>query len=252
MKTFIIAEIGSAWRFGDLELRNAHQAIGIAKAAGADAVKFQFTSDPRKMEARRNVSSGTYDILAWPASWLAYLHQVCEEAGIEFMCTVFLPEDVATLNPYVKRWKVASLEAQALDLLLVMRMTGKQIISSNGMDNQHWASHEYARLHCVTAYPAPQGELNISAIRSGYDGYSDHSGDELTGALAVACGASIIEVHFMLDYTPKDNPDYEHSHTPGGLKYYIINIRKAELMLGDGVKKVEPSEQWALKHKVRT
>jgi N,N'-diacetyllegionaminate synthase len=249
----VIAEIGSAWRFGDRELRNAHQAIGIAKEAGADAVKFQFTSDPRKMEARRNVPSGTYDILAWPASWIEYLHQVCEEAGIEFMCTVFLPEDVAILNPYVKRWKVASLERNAMDLIYAVRSTEKPIICSNGADESGMKKIRTSALHCTVAYPAPLEDLNLQAIRSyAYDGYSDHSCDILTGALAVACGAEIVEAHFKLELTPDDNPDAGHSLWPQFLKWYIENIRKAEVMLGDGIKRVMPSEEWALKHKVKT
>jgi N,N'-diacetyllegionaminate synthase len=252
MKTFIIAEIGSAWRFGDRELRNAHQAIGIAKEAGADAVKFQFTSDPRKMEARRNVQPGAYDILAWPASYIEYFHQVCEEAGIEFMCTVFLPKDVKIIDPYVKRFKVASLESGSNSLANAMADADseKDIIVSHGASGRV-CGHQL--LHCTAAYPAPMDSLNLKAIQvDGYEGYSDHSADLLTGALAVACGAEIVEVHFRLSGTPKDNPDYNHSHSPKQLKQYIDNIKKAELMLGDGIKKVEPCEEWALKHKVRT
>jgi N,N'-diacetyllegionaminate synthase len=264
MKTIIIAEIGSAWRFGDRQLGNAREAVSIARRAGADCIKFQWTSDPRKMEQRRNAPEGSYDILAWPEKWLKFIATYCEEYEIEFMCTVFLPEDVAILNPYVKRWKVASLEALDACLVQEMAATKKPIMVSLGAMTaddigSSWL-HLCLKLHCVASYPAPLHEMNLGTISYSVNehpsyvthGLSDHSGDELTGALAVACGASIIEVHFMLDYTPKDNPDYEHSHTPGGLKYYIINIRKAELMLGDGVKKVEPSEQWALKHKVRT
>jgi N,N'-diacetyllegionaminate synthase len=251
VKTFIIAEIGSAWRFGDRQLRNAHQAIGAAKDAGADAIKFQFTSDTRKMEARRNVQSGTYDILAWPASYIEYFHHVCEEAGIEFMCTVFLPEDVAALNPYVKRWKVASLENGDEELLQRMDATHKDVIVSTGASDDRQVLICRDRLHCTAAYPAPLNELNLSAIH-GYSGYSDHSCDILTGALAVACGAEIIEVHFKLELTPDDNPDAGHSLWPKFLQWYIENIRKAEVMLGDGIKRVMPSEQWALKHKVRT
>jgi len=37
-----------------------------------------------------------------------------------------------------------------------------------------------------------------------------------------------------IDYscaTPKDNPDYPHSHTEAGLKTYIENVRLAERMM---------------------
>lgn len=251
-RTSVIAEIGSAWRFGDDHLKNAWEAIEKAKACRADCIKFQWTSGPRKMERRRNVPEGSYEILAWPKLWLPMLHEKCEQVGIEFLVTVFLPDDVETVNPYVKRWKVASLEREAFDLLAAMRLTEKQIIASNGMENTHWPSHQYTRLHCTVAYPAPLDQLNLRAIRIDlYNGYSDHSGEMLTGALAVACGASMVEVHFRLDDTPPDNPDYVHSHTPEKLREYISNIRKAELMLGDGIKRVMPCEEWALQHKVK-
>lgn len=251
MHTTIIAEIGSAWRFGENHLQNAYRAIDLAKDCGADSVKFQWCSDPRAMEKRRNVPEGSYDILAWPEEWIIAIKNRCDEIGIEFMCTVFLPCDIEKLNPYVKRWKVASLEAQALDLLTMMRSTEKPIIASNGMDNPHWHNGQYTRLHCVLAYPAPLNEVNLSVIRNGYQGYSDHSCNELTGALAVACGAKIIEVHFMLYETPATNPEYGHSLWPETLGDYISHIRDAEVMLGDGVKKIEKCEEWALKHKVK-
>lgn len=252
MKTFIIAEIGSAWRFGEQHRQNAHDAIDIAKKAGADAIKFQWVSNPRKMEQRRNVPEGSYNILAWPVEWIGEFECYARHREIEFMCTVFLPEDVAVLNPYVKRWKVASLECEDEELFYTMGSTTKLVIISTGAMGFTMVPPllSAAMLHCTVAYPAPLEQLNLNAIK-GFSGYSDHSGEELTGALAVACGAEIIEVHFMLDKTPIDNPDSQHSHTPGGLKYYIINIRKAELMLGDGVKKVEQCEEWALKHKVK-
>jgi len=254
MKTFIIAEVGSAWRFGYDDVGNAKTAIEIAKDCGADAVKFQWVSDPRLMEQRRNAPIGSYNILHWPVGWLKEFYEHATAYGIEFMCTVFLERDVQTLNRYVKRWKVASLENQDRELFLVMEGTGKRIIASHGGTGQtKWSSRMGdSFLHCTAAYPASLDSLNLLAIEIGvYDGYSDHSCDMLTGALAVACGAEIIEVHFRLNATPEDNPDYKHSHPPADLQTYIANIRKAELMLGDGVKRIEKCEEWALKHKVK-
>lgn len=257
MKTLVIAEIGSAWRFGEDHLQNAYRAINMAKHCNADIIKFQWVSDPRAMEKRRNVPEGSYDILAWSKLWIAMLHEKCESVGIEFLATVFLPSDVEILNPYAKRWKIASLEAGDDELLAVMDRTGKPVIVSQGaMDATSPTRKKLffrTTLHCTLAYPASSDQLNLSAIRVGcYDGYSDHSRNVLTGAIAVACGAEIVEVHFKLHDTPADNPDYGHSLRSEQLGNYIENIRQAELMLGDGVKKIEPCERWALKHKVKT
>jgi sialic acid synthase SpsE len=205
------------------------------------------------MEQRRNVPKGSYDILAWPAAWIGLIREYTESVGIEFLCTVFLPCDVAVLNEHVKRWKVASLESSCDELVNAMIVTKKDVIASYGAtDDLQLTGWLHSALHCTLAYPASPESLNLRAIyRNGFDGYSDHSCDVLTGALAVACGAEIIEVHFKLPSTPNGNPDFPHSHFPDGLKQYIQNIRKAEQMLGDGQKKIEPCEEWALKHKVK-
>lgn len=253
MHTFVIAEIGSAWRFGSTPSVQMLDAVSIAKECGADAIKFQLVSDPRKMEQRRNVPVGSYDILAWPIAWLHPVAEAAEELGIELMCTVFLHEDVETLNPYVKRWKVASLECEDEELLDAIEATGKPVIISSGAMGFNMIPPllNASMLHCTAAYPAPLDQLNLRAVKC-HSGYSDHSCNVLTGAIAVACGAKIVEAHFRLFDTPIDNPDYGHSLTPSQLKTYIENIRQTELMLGDGVKKIEKCEEWALQHKVRS
>lgn len=263
MKTFIIAEAGSTWRIGksSLHLAKAKKCIRIAKQCQADAVKFQWCSDPRTMERRRHVPKGSYDILCWPEQWLRELASECEQAGIEFMCTAFLPDDVRIIEPFVQRFKIASLEAFDFIFIDTCADYGKPLIISTGaMDYTqfrellaHPLGWERARyLLCTAGYPTPLSQLNLAAI-GGFEslrGLSDHSCDVLTGALAVACGAEIVEVHFRLDETRKDNPDFAHSLSPTDLKTYIANIRKAELMLGDGVKKVEACETEMLKHRV--
>ena len=268
MKTFVIAEAGSTWRIGakqKLHLAYAKKCIRVAKAAGADCVKFQWCSQPGLMAERRHMKNvGAYSLLAWPAEWLPSLAAECEEAGIEFLCTVFIPADVPCIAPFVRRFKIASLEAMDLELFEACERHQKPIILSTGaldhatlcdLDSQV-GSNAYGvkLLQCTAAYPCPLNHLNLAMLKPGkfrmVHGLSDHSGDVMTGALAVACGAEIIEVHFRLDETRADNPDYVHSHPPAGLKQYIANIRKAELMLGDGMKKIEACEVDMVKHRV--
>jgi N-acetylneuraminate synthase len=270
VKTFVIAECANTWRIGTKSARHieyAKKCILIAKRAGADAVKFQWTSDTRKMEQRRKVPDGTYTMLAWPQAWLNVFAAECERVGIEFMCSVFLPKDVATIAPFVKQFKIASLEASDFELFDACEFLHKPIIVSCGameydeldamVSSVASCDVPVSLLHCVASYPAPIDQMNLGVFRSrhgspftGFSGLSDHSGDVLTGALAVACGAEIIEVHFRLDETRKDNADFAHSHDPWSLGEYIAAIRKAELMLGDGVKCVQPSEQAIRVHRV--
>jgi sialic acid synthase SpsE len=102
-------------------------------------------------------------------------------------------------------------------------------------------------LHCTTAYPAPMSDINLHAMQSirskfGVDvGYSDHSlGIEISLA-AVALGATVIEKHFTLDRT-LPGPDHKASLEPEELKTMIAGIRNIEKALGDGIKRIMPSE----------
>jgi sialic acid synthase SpsE len=99
-------------------------------------------------------------------------------------------------------------------------------------------------LLCVSAYPAPVEALNLHRLRpchdsSGlccevrYDGFSDHTTPHLTvtGALAVAAGAQIIEAHVKAFTTDPKNPDAPHAMHPGQFAEYVTNIRLAETCL---------------------
>jgi sialic acid synthase SpsE len=73
-----------------------------------------------------------------------------------------------------------------------------QPISSATLDS---ISSQVSILHCVSAYPAPLEDLNLSAITTLQNqfclktGFSDHSLSNLGAITAVALGASIIETH---------------------------------------------------------
>jgi N,N'-diacetyllegionaminate synthase len=105
-------------------------------------------------------------------------------------------------------------------------------------------------LHCVSGYPTPLEQVNLTVLRRWWcDGFSDHTANPLTGALAVAAGAKVLEVHFRLDETATDNPDYPVSLSPGGLRSYIYLARRAAEAMGDGIKRVMPSEEKNRRHR---
>lgn len=102
-------------------------------------------------------------------------------------------------------------------------------------------------LHCVSSYPAPAAESNLRAMKTmsmafGVPvGYSDHSETPAVTVAAVALGATIIEKHFTLD-RKMPGPDHSSSFDPGQFKELVQAIRIVEMSLGDGVKRVMPSE----------
>jgi len=102
-------------------------------------------------------------------------------------------------------------------------------------------------LHCTTAYPTPNNDINLRAMQTLADrfrqtvGLSDHTEGIIAPVAAAAMGAQIIEKHFTLDRN-LPGPDHKASLEPDKLKDMIKNIRNTEIALGNGVKTLLPSE----------
>ena len=252
MRTFVIAEAGSTVAGS---LPRMLDMIVAASDTGADAIKFQWTSSGKRMASRRALPSAasSYDtLLGWPSAWLPLLADAAKALNVEFMCSVFLPEDVAIVAPYVSRFKIASIEAADLAFLQAHPLD-RQIIVSAGACGQRTldqliafrAAHAgtVAVIHCNAGYPTPLADANLRVItRHNLDGFSDHTAHILTGALAVAAGARIVEVHFRHPETASNNPDYWHSLDFHGLECYIETIRHAETALGSGHRRITATE----------
>ncbi len=88
----------------------------------------------------------------------------------------------------------------------------------------------------MAAMKTLQDELRIPV------GYSDHTCVIEVPIAAVAMGAEIIEKHFTLDKN-MDGPDHKASSEPDELKAMVSAIRHIELAIGDGEKRVSPSER---------
>lgn len=253
-RTEIIAEIGSSHN-GLKEW--AIEAIRLAKTAGADGVKFQFFGDPVKLVERRGLAASYVDAYRdfnVPAEWLPELRATARSHGLRFLCSVFRPEDVPVVAPFVDDFKVASLEAEdeaLLEAIADERRPEQRVFVSvgRGASIEKAASiigRDVIGLHCVSAYPAPVDELNLERIATeSLAGYSDHSlaTNTMIGAFAVASGASVLEVHLRLSATPESNPDFPHSRSPYQFEAYVANVRFVERALGDGANVEQPSEK---------
>lgn len=271
-RTTVIAEAGSCHE-GSLD--RALALVSLAASSGADVCKFQFWSSASRLAARRRAPdlSDVYQRLRVPVDWLPVLFRACGRLGLEFLLTAYLPEDIALIKPFVHRVKLASFESDDEGLLKACAAAGLPVIQSLGMRAQDFSAPDpriAASLHCVSAYPAPIDQLNLAVLRGwwvslvdnapdvhppGAFGFSDHSDPssedgQYVGALAVAAGAEMLEVHFRLDDTASTNPDFPHSRSPEQLRQYIRHVRLAERMLGDLEKRVQPSEQAMLKYRV--
>ena len=97
-------------------------------------------------------------------------------------------------------------------------------------------------LHCTTEYPAPFVDVNLRAMKTIRDkfqtkvGYSDHTQNILTGALAVTLGSKIIEKHITLNRNLK-GPDHKSSFEPDTFSKYVTLIRNVPTLMGKSLKK---------------
>lgn len=263
--TTIVAEPGCT---AEGHLQPMLDMVHLTAACGADVFKAQWTSDPTRMADRRNAGAQYerfYRWLAFPVEWHAIFRERCTEAGIRYACTAFLPEDVATLEPYVSSIKVASFECQDDEMLSALAPVTKDVWISTGMasrsevrriaERAYSLSHDTTLLQCVSRYPAPLDALNLSVLHSvsgEIRGFSDHSdpSETFTGAFAVCAGARLVEAHIRMDDADRANPDVPHAMTGDQFEAYVSAIRQAEACLGDGIKRQQPCEQDMAKYRV--
>jgi len=82
-------------------------------------------------------------------------------------------------------------------------------------------------------------------------GLSDHYNGTVTAPLAYMLGARIIEKHFTLDHTWKGT-DNAFSLEPEGFRKMVRDIRRAPILMGDGIKRVLEYEKAPIRKMARS
>lgn len=243
-KPFIIAEVGSNWQ----TLDHCARSVEVAKACGADAVKFQLFDEVALYGYGYQVPTYGADVKPpfLPPAWLSKLKEVSDVQGIEFMCTAFSPELVAAVDPYVQVHKVASSDLCYAQLLEAITKTRKPVLASTGAATREEIESAKGLLppdavimHCVAAYPTDFVDLDDV---DRFDGFSDHTLGYSVAVEAANLGAIAIEKHFTA-FPGLDTPDRPHSLTPEQFSRMVAIIRG---------RKVESEEKaMHLRHKRR-
>jgi N,N'-diacetyllegionaminate synthase len=262
---YVVAEIGGNHN-GEPEI--AYRLVEEAAKAGASAVKFQ----TYKAETLVHPSVEPVPIVkkfydtqlarfkGLELEWEVYerIFEQCRELGIHFLTTPFDLEILERMTPHMPAVKIASGDLTYHDLIIAAAATGKPVLLSTGMatiDEVLEASNlipqaQRAVLHCASIYPLPDEKANLAAISTMIDalpnsliGYSDHTLGSEACVAAVALGARTIEKHFTLDTTQTPG-DHVLSLDPEGLKNLMHQINRVNLMLGDGVKRPAPGEEF--------
>ena len=249
---YVIAEL-SANHNGSLE--RALQTIEMIARCGADAVKLQtYTADTMTIDCDRDdfqIKGGLwdgyklYDLYKWaqtPYEWHEEMFAKAKELGITIFSTPFDKSAVdllESLNTPV--YKIASFEVTDLPLIERVGSTRKPMIISTGMADlqeikeavkaaRDAGCSELVLLHCISGYPTPVDQANLSTIRDLEErfgcivGLSDHTLGSMVSVAAIALGACVIEKHVTLDRNEK-GPDSEFSMEPAELESLCRDVK---------------------------
>jgi N,N'-diacetyllegionaminate synthase len=267
---YIIAEAGVNHNG---QLATAMELVKAAREAGADCIKFQaFTAEELVVKnaekAQYQKSSGPkeesqYDMLQrleLKESEFAAIKKYCDNLEIDFLITPFSPRWVRVFYEMgAAAFKTGSGNLNDIPLLEAIGQTHLPVIISTGMSElnevdraltilRKSGSERLAVLHCVSLYPTRIEQANLNAVKTIAEhthlptGFSDHTEELITGAVAVAAGAVILEKHFTLD-KKMEGPDHKMSLEPKELAEYIRLARQAEKACGDGQKKPLTAEE---------
>lgn len=269
--TFVIAEIGVNH---DGSANKAIELARIAANCGADAVKLQIfratllmhaTSTFAEYQKVRGGGIGTET----PADMLRryelstddvrkVVHAI-RELKLVPLATPFSPPDVEVITGLrLPAVKVASPDLVNRPLLSRIAAYGRPMLVSTGASSiqevetsvqwlREWGC-TFALLHCISGYPTAAEDANlcwIGELAARFDvpvGYSDHTTETVSGALAAAAGASVVEKHLTCDRGAK-GPDHSASADPQQFERYVKQIREADRLRGTPGKCVLDVEQ---------
>jgi sialic acid synthase SpsE len=284
----IIAELGTSHN-GSIE--KSKELINAAAQAGAGCIKFQMVFADEILSPNTGevpLPGGNirlYDkfkALELEREFYEEVKEYTESKGILFLCTPFGLKSAGLLRQLQpKMVKIASPELNFTSLLEEIAGWGLPVLLSSGVSRlsdietaveifKNKKECQICLLHCVTSYPAPETDYNLSvlpnlaAIFGVSVGVSDHSADpELVPALSIAMGAAVIEKHFCLSKTdpglddPIALPPEKFSKMTRAIHRaaqasdtetiaYYSHERGEDLVrqiLGSGVKELAPSEK---------
>ena len=263
---FITAEIGINHN-GDIEL--AKKLIDIAKKCGCDAVKFQKRTvekvySKETLDSPRDSPWGktTRDQklgLEFNKNEYDEIDAYCKERKIEWFASAWDIDSQLFLGNYQLKYnKIASAMLTNVELLNIVAEEKKHTFISTGMSTIDQISHAvkifknhdcpFELMHSNSSYPMKPNEANLLCIKTLKEefncdvGYSGHESSGYYISLAAALlGATSIERHITLARDMYGS-DQAASLEPVGLERLVRDIRALNLIMGDGVKRIYPSE----------
>jgi N,N'-diacetyllegionaminate synthase len=264
----VIAEIGVNH---DGSLARALQLVELAADCGADAVKLQLFRASSLMN--RSSSFAQYqksqcaedDPIQMLKRYEMHPVEICQivsairQRGMLPIATPFSLSDVeiaAGLD--LAAVKIASPDLVNRPLLDRASSLYRPLLISTGAATleevelcTQWLAEmpvPFVLMHCTSSYPTPAEYANLSWIAelatrfNTLVGFSDHTTDVVSGALAVTAGACIIERHLTYDRAAQ-GPDHAASSDAREFAQYVQHIRTAAKSRGKPGKSILPIEE---------
>jgi N-acetylneuraminate synthase len=265
MPIFIIAEIGINHN-GSIDI--CKELIDVAADAGCDAIKLQkrsieqvytkeFLDSPRESPWGSN-QRAQKEGLEFDEKQYYEISDYCCAKGIEWFASAWDLASQQFLRQFNCKYnKIASAMIVHEELLRVVASEGKHTFISTGMSNysdidravQIFRSSNcpFELMHTVSTYPMRDEDANLLLIRTLREmyncnvGYSGHEVGLAISYAAAALGISSLERHITLDRAMYGS-DQSASLEPSGLRQLVGAVRKIEASMGDGCKRIIPSE----------
>ena len=256
------------------DLRLAKSMMRLAQSSGADLVKFQM----RDVESfySSHVLDGSYpssfgttfreyrNALELSDEGFSELAKLAKELGIGWFLSVLDEKSLdRAIDLGLTMIKVPGTMSRKRDFIrtVVDKFDGVLVFSTGmtSIEYVEWLLEQVGDkrriylLHANSAYPTPTEDCNVRVV-SNYSrlseefpniipGYSSHDEGWFGSALAVASGARMVEKHVKLSTSEAGHFDsVALSLDTNEFQDYVEHIRKAEIALGDGNKRIAPSE----------
>ena len=270
-KIFIVAEIGVNHE-GSFD--TAMDLIKKAYQSGVDAVKFQTYQAEKYISSSQPTRLERVKKFQLSKEQFEKLSKEAKKWKLKFFSTPLNPSDIDFLTEISDIIKISSGDLTNLDLITHAAKKYNNLIISTGLGThleiqsainavlkqkpKIRKDNGLVLMHCVSAYPTPENELNLGTIRWLQDnfnfltGYSDHSLGTKACELSVMFGVKVIEKHFTYRKENQSFHDHLISADPKDMKELVKKVRRAELIFGEYQRRRGLSEKKNLKNMRRS
>tara|TARA_B100000965_G_scaffold405608_1_gene440350 strand:+ start:2532 stop:3596 length:1065 start_codon:yes stop_codon:yes gene_type:complete len=273
LPTYFIADIGANH---DGSLKRAKKLIKLCSKAGANAAKFQhFKAETivsnlgfKSLKIKTHQSNWKKDVFdvykkaSIDLKWTNELKKTCKKYKIDFFTSPYDLDYVDKLNKYICAFKIGSGDITWTEIIKKISKKNKPVILATGASGINDVDRaikvikkhnkKIILMQCNTNYTGDNSNLNyinlnvLDTYKKRYGnsiilGLSDHTFGNLSVLGAVAKGARVIEKHFT-DNNNRKGPDHHFAMNPKTWKKMVKATRDLELMIGDGIKRVEKNE----------